>query len=225
VNLGAGSNPDWQPIPINGYARPKGATPTLLALVPAYRACTSPNRDHSPPLSAGSCNPPVQTSDYLTTGRDANFEVKGMRGFLRLDTIAGDPATPEDEADVRLNVSITDVRLADHTSDYPGELEARPLLRITDKDNTPSPGGPGAATTQDTPFPFTVPCTATSDTAVGSSCAVITTADAVLADAVKEQRRSIWQLGSFELYDGGADGVASTSGDNTLFAAEGIFTP
>jgi uncharacterized delta-60 repeat protein len=211
------------PLPApDSYPRPRGATPILLALVPAYTPCTSPNRDHAGPLAGGSCNPPVQTSDELTTGRDANFEVKGMRGFLRLDVIAGDPSPPGDQADVRLDLSITDVRLADHVSDYTGELQARLLLRITDRDNTPSPA---AATTQDTPFPFTVPCTATSDTAVGSSCAVITTADAVLSGAVKEQKRTIWQLGQFELYDGGSDGVATTTADNTLFATQGIFTP
>jgi hypothetical protein len=204
------------------YARPKGATPILLALVPAYRSCGSPNRQHGPALAAGSCNPPVQRSTELTTGRDANFEVKGMRGFLRLDTVAGDPATPADEANVRLDLSITDVRLMDHISDYTGELQARPLLRISDKDSTP---GPVNATVQDTAFPFTVPCAATAATAVGSTCAVLTTADAVLPDSVKELKRTIWQLERFELYDGGPDGVANTTADNTLFANAGIFVP
>jgi hypothetical protein len=142
---------------VRGFARPKGATPILLPLVVAFKPCSAPNRDHGPPLAVGSCAPPVQSSDQLTTGRDANFEVKGMRGFLRLDTVAGDPATPADEADVRLNLSITDVRLMDHTSDCTGELQARSIVRITDKDNTPNPGGPGAATTEDTPFPSQLP--------------------------------------------------------------------
>ena len=42
-----------------GYARSKGATPTRVALVPAYAPCTTPNRVHGPPLASGSCNPPA----------------------------------------------------------------------------------------------------------------------------------------------------------------------
>jgi hypothetical protein len=44
-------------------------------------------------------------------------------------------------------------------------------------------------------------------------------------DSVKELKRSIWQLVRFELYDGGADGVAATTPDNTVFARAGLFAP
>src|SRR5207249_5161797 len=45
------------------HARPKGATPVLVSLVPTYKQCTTAtNRQHGPPLAALSCNPPVQTS-------------------------------------------------------------------------------------------------------------------------------------------------------------------
>jgi hypothetical protein len=81
------------------------------------------------------------------------------------------------------------------------------------------------ATVQDTPFKVTVPCAATADTTVGSTCSVNTTADAVAgAGAIKEGRRSIWQLGQARVNDGGADGVASTA-PNTLFATQGVFVP
>ena len=43
-------DPDWQPLPV-AYPRPKGATPTRVSLVPAYRQCTSPDRTHGPPLA------------------------------------------------------------------------------------------------------------------------------------------------------------------------------
>jgi hypothetical protein len=46
-----------------------------------------------------------------------------------------------------------------------------------------------------------------------------------MAGAVREGKRAIWGLGRVEVYDGGADGVASTTGDNTLFAHQGLFTP
>ena len=59
----------------------------------------------------------------------------------------------------------------------------------------------------------------------GSTCNVATTADAVLADVVREGKRAVWGISSFELYDGGADGDAGTTGDNTLFAVPGLFVP
>ena len=34
----------------DAYVRPKGATPLRVSLVPAYQACTVPNRVHGPPL-------------------------------------------------------------------------------------------------------------------------------------------------------------------------------
>ena len=36
--------------------------------------------------------------------------------------------------------------------------------------------------------------------------------------------RSNWQLDQVKVYDGGADGTATTA-DNTLFMDEGIFAP
>ena len=59
---------------------------------------------------------------------------------------------------------------------------------------------------------------------MGSTCSIDTTADAVLPGVVKEIRRSIWQLGQVQVFDGGADGVVSTN-PNTLFAVQGVFVP
>jgi hypothetical protein len=70
-----------------------------------------------------------------------------------------------------------------------------------------------------------VPCAATGDTTVGSTCSVDTTADAVIgAGAVQEGVRTIWQLGQVRINDGGADGVASTT-PNSLFMVQGVFVP
>src|SRR6185503_8720219 len=193
-------------------------TPMYVSLVPAYAACTAPNRQHGAPLAVSSCNPPVQESAVATVGTlDANGNPAKSVGFAELRVKVGNPATPADEADVNLHVRMTDVRKPDLT-DYVGELAARPLLRITDKLNSPHPGGPGAGTTEDTPFPFAVPCAVTGDTTIGSLCDVVTSADAVLPGSVVEERRSNWQVQRFDLYDGGADGDADTSADNTLFA-------
>jgi hypothetical protein len=42
---------------------------------------------------------------------------------------------------------------------------------------------------------------------------------------VKEGRRAVWQIGQVKVYDGGTDGAASTTADNTLFMDEGLFVP
>jgi hypothetical protein len=218
--------PSWQPLPINGYARPKGATPVLTALAVAYKPCIAQNRTHGPPLSAGSCNPPTQSSDYLTVGTlDSNGQKAGATAWVRQDVRVGNPSTPADEADVQLRLSLSDVRNKD-LSDYPGELSVQSSRRITDKDSTPAPnGGTGAATVQDLPLSITVPCAATSDTTIGSLCALDTTADTLVPGSVKEDRRSIWELSQVLVYDGGADQDADTTSDNTLFLDQGIFVP
>ena len=59
---------------------------------------------------------------------------------------------------------ITSLRFAIYT----GALEVRLTLQITDKDNTPHPGGPGAAAVQGFTHSHPLPCTPTADTTVGS---------------------------------------------------------
>jgi hypothetical protein len=41
---------------------------------------------------------------------------------------------------------------------------------------------------------------------------------------VTEGKRSVWQLGKVQVFDGGVDGDAQT-GPNTLFATQGVFVP
>lgn len=205
------------------YARPKGATPLRASLVPAYKACASPNRSHGGPLAVLSCNPPVQESSFLTVGTlDANGAAPNSVGWVRLNVVPGDPMTPPDEADVKLDTKITDVRSKTDLADYVGELQTRLPIRVTDLNNAPPAGS--AATTTDTAFAFTVPCTVTADAAIGSTCTVATTADAVLPGSIKEEVRSNWQINQIEVLDGGADGLASTAG-NTVFARQGVFAP
>ncbi len=211
------------------YPRPKGATPTRVPLVPAYNACTAPNRVHGPPdfpgnasNPDGSCNPPVQTSGQLTIGSpDANGAAAKSEGYVKVEAIVGNAATPADEGDARFRVSITDVRNKTGLADYTGQLQLETTIRVIDRDNGPGETG----VVQDTPFRVTVPCATTADTTVGSTCSVITTADTVMgAGTIKEGKRSIWQLGQIRINDGGSDGVASTT-PNTLFATQGVVVP
>jgi plastocyanin len=209
------------------YARPKGASPSNIRLVPAYKPCSSPNMSHGAPLNVGSCGPPVPESNYATVGSpDANGAAANSVGVITFKTVGESPIDPNngDQADVQITGSITDVRSkANPANDYAGQLRGLATLRITDRSNGPALGD--SATTVSVPFPFTMPCATNSDPSIGSSCNVATTADALMAGAVLEGKRAVWGLGRVEVYDGGADGVASTTGDNTLFAHQGLFTP
>jgi len=207
----------------SAYVRPKGASPVRVSLVPAYAPCTTPNSSHGAPLASGSCSPPRPASRYLTVGTpDANGQAADSTGSVQLTSVPGNPSTTADEADVRVATGVTDVRNTVDLSDYPGELEARLTLRITDTSNGASGSDP--ATALDTTLHIAIPCSATSG-ASGGTCSIVTTADSVVPGVVPEGRRSIWELGRIEVFDGGADGLASSAGDNTLFADQGLFLP
>jgi low-density lipoprotein receptor class B len=207
-----------------GYPRPLAATPLRVSLVPTFNPCINPNRTHGAPLAFGSCAPPVQTSSFLTVGTsDANGAAANSVGSVTFRALNGDPATPADEADLKLIAKVTDVRLKAGLGDYTGELQANARLRITDRASGPGVNEP--ATVQDFIFRFTVPCQTTLSTTIGSTCAVTTTADAIAPGTVREKARTIWQLAQIELFDGGPDGLASTASGNTLFETQGVFVP
>jgi hypothetical protein len=211
----------WYVPQSGGYPRPKGATPARMSLVPAFQQCTSGNRTHGAPLSNPSCTLPVQSSSYLTIGApDANGAPVNSTGWVQFDALLGNTATAADEADVRVRAYVTDVRNKSGLADYTGQLKLTTDLRITDRDNGPTE----LATMQDSPLSFTVPCATTGSTSIGSTCSVITTADALAAGTVKESMRTIWQLAKVNVFDGGADGSAATN-PNTLFLTQGYFVP
>jgi hypothetical protein len=195
-----------------------------MSLAVAYGECMAPNRTHGPPLGSPSCNPPVQSSNFLTVGTsDSNGRAPNMKGTMRYEVTPGNPGTTEDEADVRIHSTVTDVRLkGDGLNDYTGELEGSISLRITDRWN--GTGQTEPATVVDVPFTFAIPCTATDSGTVGATCSLGTTADALLAGTVVETKRTMWQIDQAEVRDGGPDGVASTQ-DNTPFLRQGIFVP
>jgi hypothetical protein len=226
------TNPDWQPLRPPGYARPKGAHPTQVRLVPAYAACTSPNAEHGPPLAVGSCRPVQPASSYLTVGTfDANGAAPNSSGYVNFRYVCNPPApnptglctNAGEQADVELTASLTDVRNNPSLTDYTGELRVQTSLRITDRLN--GPGGVHPATATDTPFGFTMTCLPTTSDSIGSTCSAATHADAIMPGIVLEDKRAVWQLGQVQVYDGGSDGDADTTGDNTLFAVQGLFAP
>ena len=214
------------------HVRPKGASPLRVSLVPAFKQCLSPNRTHGAPLAFPSCNPPVQTSNFLTIGSpDANGAGANSNGFILLRVKATSPE------DVLIDSIISDVRCQPATvstvcatanaadgPDYTGSLQGNAQIRITDHYNGPSLNE--AATVTDNPFPVNSPaCVSTSLTSVGSTCTTSTTANAVVPGAVKDTQRGVVEIQQLQVFDGGADGVATTTADNTLFEVQGIFIP
>jgi hypothetical protein len=228
---------------VRSYARPKGATPLRVSLVPAYRQCTAPSTTHRGAISAPSCYAPSPESAYLTAGTpDFNGQAANSIGFVLLKAfcsgVADTPpclANAGDQLDGKLTMNITDVRCAKTgggcsgpLADYGGDLLFDTTFRITDKNNGPGTGLAANGTVTDLPLRFGVLCATTASTTVGSTCSASTSVDAVLGGdtAVAEQKRAIWQVvGEVKLYDGGGDGVGSTRGDDTLFATSGVFFP
>ena len=226
------AQPAWQPVPLpppppSGYPRTKGASPFKVAFVPAYRPCIYPNRTHGPPLDHPSCNSPRPMSRYLTVGTaDANQQPPNFAGRFVARVVVGNPATPADEADVNVVISLADVRKSSDLSDYTGELRVRAAYRRqTDRASGPTAsGGTEPATGTDTTWGFVLPCAATSATNTGSTCKLVTSVDAVNPGAVKEGGRAIMELGAMQVWDGGPDGLAQTQ-DNFVFAVQGLFVP
>jgi uncharacterized repeat protein (TIGR01451 family) len=208
----------------NGYARPRGASPSVVRLVPAYEQCSSGNAMHGGGWNVTSCDPPVQSSGFLTVGTpDVNGHVANMTGLLTLKVVGESPINPNngDQADVDITAQITDVRLRSDSAAYTGELEGVLGLRITDR--LSGPGSTTPATVADAPLPFVFAC-ALAGPDIGGQCNVATTVDTIMPGLVVEGKRSVWQLSEVKVYDGGPDGDAGTA-DNTLFAIQGLFTP
>jgi hypothetical protein len=216
------------------HARPKGATPLHVSLVPAYQQCTSGNRTHGPPLAFPSCAPPTQSSSFLTVGTpDANGATANSVGAIDVRVIGGG-------ADVVTTLTISDVRCAPATNaspcsnanatggpDYNGEIQGDSTIRITDHFNAAAPGGgPEAATVVDIPFPVHAPCVSTSDTSVGSSCTV--TACATCWGPPRNDiggKRTVVGITQFFVLDGGPDGIVASADGSTVFLRQGIFIP
>jgi Tol biopolymer transport system component len=205
---------DWLAVPNNAYARPRGATPARVSLVTAYNQCTSSDRTHGPPLAFPSCSSPQKSSSQLTVGTaDANGKPALNEGYLALAAQAGAPGGVDD-SDVMLDFFLDDV-FTNALADYTGNLRVHLSLQITDRLNTPAPGGVSSATSVAIPVDMTVPCVTVPDPNEGSTCTANTSVDALIPGAVPEGRRAIWQLGAVQVYDAA----------DALFATQGMFIP
>ena len=102
----------------------RARNPLRVALVPAYEACTSPNRTHGPPLAHPSCNPPTQRSSVLTIG------------------------TPDANGFTALSISSRAVQAPRQPEPAGGLRWSRPVIKINDVHcrvaNAACPGGVGS---------------------------------------------------------------------------------
>jgi len=226
------TSPAWQPTPQPGYPRPKAASPLRVSLVPAFERCAAPNRSHGPPLSLASCAPPDRRAGFMTFGSAPSGASPKSVGHVRMGVIPGDP-DPVNRADIKVMVSLSDVRRGFDLADGPGSLELVLPVRITDLSNGPF-GSEHQATVQDiddyqtNPLRFLVPCAETADPTVGSTCSVDTTVNALFGSnpgGVRERRRAIWQFDQIAVWDGGEDGFIESRDDNTVLAVQGVFVP
>jgi plastocyanin len=198
--------------------------PLHTPLAIAYKPCpeAAANRTHAQPLDHPACSPPVPVSDWLTVGTaDSNQRRTNSVASIIVGAEPGNPGTAGDEANVRLVASATDVRRKAGLADYSGQLQAVLPLRITDSNNGPASD---ERATGDTTFTFAIPCTATADPNSGGACQVTTTVDALSPGAVAEGKKSVWEIGAVQVFDGGSDDVAATPG-NTLFMSQALFVP
>ena len=224
------------------HVRPKGATPVSDSLVPAFRQCTAPNTTHGPALSLPSCDPAVETSQFLQVGTpDANGSGANFVGRVQINS---------QPTDVQVALSVTDVRCYPGNAspacnlpgggnttlaggqDYGGQLELVIGFRLTDHYNDPTTGFNRAGTTKLVQLRVPVQCqtTATPNT-IGNPCSVTTTVNAVWGSgAVVANRRMDFEIpqtepgGGIQVFDGGSTNTAG-SADATLFLEPGVFVP
>ena len=221
-NAASDIDPDWLP-EFAGYARPKGASPFRVSMVLAYKGCGTPNRWHGQPLVYQSCSPPQQASNYATVGTaDANGKPALNEGSIKFETIVGNPSTPADEADVKVETFMDDLFTKDTLADYTGVVHTHLQVRFTDRLLSGAPPNTG---TTDLEFHFDTPCSPVADPNEGSTCALTTTWDSIYPGLIREGGRAIWSIKRIEFQDGGADGVGTTTNDNTLLATPGVFVP
>ena len=216
-----------------GYPRPVGASPSRMALVPAYTSCSSPNRLHGPPLSFGSCAPPAQTSGNLTAGTpDANGAGANQTGYVRITPVVGTLGPPDnsdvsfpapaigralqDRRVVRRSQRHRGVRLHRRAAGYVHRPHHRQVQRRL---LVPQP-----ATVIDLPLAFTATCATTASTAAGGACSATTSLNAITPGAIKDGGRIVLEFTQIQVRDGGPDGLVS-SGPNDLYAVQGVFAP
>ena len=211
------------------YARPGGATPLRVPLVPEFTSCGAPDVSHASPLDLPSCSSPGLESSMLTTSSQGRGSASA-----RFDVVVGNPTTVADEADVAVSATIGDVRNKADGSDYVGSLLLASDVRVTDTANGPSATTP--ATVQDAQFAIPMSCVATQQpdpqtpNTSGGNCNVSTTFDTLVPGFAREGARAVIPTFSVVVEDAGPDGTVDPgsgcppncgTGDEAVFLRQG----
>jgi hypothetical protein len=219
------------------HARPTGETPLNFRLVPQFTQCvgsTPPGMTHGPPLAVPSCNPPVETSNFLTLAAPERPSPYGMKADGTAyagvkvtclvpgttDQVTGSGANPPctnagDQIDVKISTAATGVRCVTVSGGcvaaaglYGGKVLVNWNIRTTDHFNQAIPNPPGADCSD------TASCTATSvdlpfDVGVqctAGACNYTTSMDLTIPGSAPEGKRMVIGLGQTQVQDAGADG-------------------
>jgi hypothetical protein len=217
------------------HPRPKSASPLTFKLVPAFNACTTgSNSTHGAPLALPSCNPPVQTSQYLTANapdRPAPFNtaanstgtvvlkvtcVSSINPPVENGDIPPCNANAGDQEDVKITSASSDARCVVGTSGgqgncagnagslYNGKVLGSSSIRITDHYNATT-GQPCAGTTTCVATVADLPFDVGTQ-CVSGACNYTTSADAVVTNTVQELKRAVVGLGQITIADAGLNG-------------------
>ena len=160
-----------------------------LPLTVAFNDCGA-GPTHSPPINSSTCGPAQASSPDLTLGEpQVNGKPAKGKGFIKIKTLS--PSNGE------VKVSINDVRCKNYFSgcnsllgDYTSFVRLALSFQITDR---ATPAGT-AATVPLLALTTNVPCTATADTTVGSTCQVTTNINSILPGAIVTGKRASWVL-------------------------------
>jgi TolB protein len=195
ANPGHDRDPDWQPV-TTAQVRPQSTQPLVLPLTIAFDDCGS-GPTHDPPFNSSTCGPADASSPDLTVGEPlVNGKPAKGSGTIKIQTVS-----PSNGA---IAVSIKDVRCKNYFSgcnvilgDYTSFVNLNMQFQITDR----ATAAGTAATIPTVSLSTNVPCTATSDTTVGSSCAVNTDLNTIVPGAVVPGKRASWVLLDASIYD------------------------
>jgi hypothetical protein len=218
-----------------------------VPLVDAERQCQSPTNVHHPPLALPNCVPNSPESLWLRTGNTGTAS-----GFAAYKVI--NPSTPSVDitvqvftADVRCVTGAIAGCVNGPNSDFTGDMFLRTPIRLTDHTQPGTPTGIPCGNPAGTPpcspdtvtdFNYDIPmasCIQTGPpTQPGSNCSVTTTFNTGFPGVVINATRTTWRnFDEVVLMDPGADGAVSApscppfcgTGDETVFQAQGLFTP
>lgn len=201
--------------------------------------CNSANPSTSPttPVQQAGATPPC----LGTAGDQEDVSIEVCAGG-RCQFPTGPP--PAGTTDVRCKVATAPATpcAAGAGTPYSGLIVGVATIQITDHYNAlePNPGTGCSATTSCTgtvtplPFPVGAQCSA-------GNCKYLTTADAVVPNVVKEDKKAVIELGQILVFDGGSTGSAldnpknpghcppacipNAPGGAGLFAVQGLYLP